>query len=135
MWKPITNAIDHGDTQGELSIVGPYLADQAKRLTVKLLESLATEQTFDEGDPFDEELSNPKGVKEIALTITSLALLKPLDYLASLKELLGQVMAPGVSQSPRQVESLCWLIHLLRVFYAQLFPLINPEHFSKVEHI
>ena len=26
MWRPITEAIDKGDTSGELSIVGPFLA-------------------------------------------------------------------------------------------------------------
>lgn len=28
------------------------------------------DQTFEDGDPFEEELSNPKGVKEIAQAIT-----------------------------------------------------------------
>ena len=73
---------------------------------------------IDESDPFDEELSNPRGIKEIALTITQLAMLKPAVYLTTLKELLAQVMTPKASQTPRQIESLCWLIHLLRVFYA-----------------
>ena len=94
MWRPITKAIDHGDTSGELSIVGPFLAAQARRLTLKILESLVEGDTFAEGDPLDEELENPKGIKEITIAITGLTLLKPLDYLNTLKELMAQVMAP-----------------------------------------
>ena len=40
--------------------------------------------TFDEGDPLDEELRNPTGLKEIASTIASLTLLNPANFLASL---------------------------------------------------
>lgn len=86
---------------------------------------------IEDGDPFEEELSNPKGVKEIAQAITQLTMLSPLAYLTSLKQLLAQVMVPSSSQ-PKQIESLCWLIHLLRVLYAQLFPLLNPENASKI---
>ena len=46
MWRPITAAIDSGDTSGELSVVGPFLAAEAKRLTVKVLESMVAGQTF-----------------------------------------------------------------------------------------
>lgn len=94
MWRPITEAIDHGDSSGELSIIGPFLTAQAKRLTYKILESLVDETTFDEGDPLDEELENPQGIKEIASAITGMTLLKPMDYLTTIKELMAQVMAP-----------------------------------------
>ena len=32
-----------------------------------------------------------------------------------------------------RIETLCWVIHLLRVFFAQLFPLLNADQASKVE--
>ena len=46
MWKPITKIIDQGDTTGQLSTVGPFLTEQAKRLTVLLLKSIEMDQTF-----------------------------------------------------------------------------------------
>jgi len=42
----------------------------------------------------DEELSNPKGIKEIASAVTALALLRPQAYINSLKQLFAQVLAP-----------------------------------------
>ena len=63
-------------------------------MTYKILESLVDETTFDEGDPLDEELENPQGIKEIASAITGMTLLKPMDYLTTIKELMAQVMAP-----------------------------------------
>ena len=62
---------------------------------MKVLECLVEGDAFDEADSFEEELSNPKGVKEIASTIASLALLKPANFFAAISELLGQVMAPN----------------------------------------
>lgn len=74
------------------------MAEEAKRIVLKLISCMVEATTFDEGDAFDEELSNPKGVKEIVLAISSLAILKPVDFLSSLKQLLVQVMAPEASQ-------------------------------------
>lgn len=46
MWKPITEAIDAGNTTGQLGIVGGFLADEAARLSGKLLESMIEGEAF-----------------------------------------------------------------------------------------
>lgn len=74
-------------------------------------------------------------MKEISSTITSLALLKPGNYFAFLKQSLAQVMAPEAAEAAKnkRIETLCWLIHLLRVFYSQLCPLLNSKQASKLD--
>ena len=112
------------------------MAEEARRLTVRVLECMSQGTTFDEGDPLDEELRNPTGLKEITSTIASLALLKPANFLASLNQLLAQVIAPEAPSdqpSEKRIETLCWLIHILRVFYSHMVPLLNPENASKIE--
>ena len=70
MWKPIIAMIDEGNMSGQLSHIGFFLSEQAKILTLKLIECMVEGNTFDEGDPFEEELSNPKGVKDITSAIS-----------------------------------------------------------------
>ena len=46
MWKPIIAVIDSGNVSGQLGAIGPFLAEEAKRLTVKILSCMVEETTF-----------------------------------------------------------------------------------------
>ena len=82
MWKPIISAVDTGNVSGQHNQIGSFLSQEANRLTISLIESMVEGKTFEEGDPLEEELGNPKGIKDIASAICSLTHLNPSTYLA-----------------------------------------------------